>query len=90
MPFLLAPCWKKPFSVQLSGVQVRPESQISTGALCSALVVTCGGRNKLKFISVPVTFDWCESFKSLPPKLAMVALVVTDMLSESCCLGMLW
>lgn len=25
MPFLLAPCWKKPFSEQFSAVQVRPE-----------------------------------------------------------------
>ncbi len=25
IPFLLAPCWKKPFSEQLSAVQVRPE-----------------------------------------------------------------
>jgi len=53
-----------------------------TGALCRAFVVTCGGRNKLKFISVPVTLDWWESFKSLPPKLAIVAFVVTDMMRD--------
>ena len=33
MPFLLAPCWKNPFSEQLSGVQVSPDSHINTGAL---------------------------------------------------------
>jgi len=53
---------------------------MSTGALCRELLVTCGGRNRLKFMSVPVTLDEWESFKSLPPKLAIVAFVVTDML----------
>lgn len=80
IPFWLAPCWKKPFSEQLSAVHVKPESHINTGALCNAFVVTCGGRYRLKFISVPVTFDWCASFSSLPPKEAIVAFVVIDMI----------
>lgn len=33
----------------------------------------------MKFISVPVVFDWWASLRSLPPKLAIVAFVVTDM-----------
>lgn len=58
---------------------------MSTGALCSGFVVTCGGRYKLKFISVPVTFDWWASFNSLPPKEAILAFVVTDMVDNCCC-----
>lgn len=34
------------------------------------------GRYRLSFIGVPVLEDLCSSFRSLPPKLAMEALVV--------------
>lgn len=36
----------------------------------------------MNFISVPTVFDWWANFSSLPPKLAMVALVVTDMIED--------
>ena len=44
IPFWLAPCWKKPFSAQLSGVHVRPERKKSTGTLWRGLRIACGGR----------------------------------------------
>lgn len=34
------------------------------------------GRYRLSFIGVPVLEDLCSSFRSLPPKDAIVALVV--------------
>lgn len=53
MPCLLAPCWKKPFSEQLSGVQVKPESQMKSGTLLCEFTAW-GGRYRLKAISQPV------------------------------------
>jgi len=52
---------------------------MSTGALCWSFRTACGGKYRLKFISVPVTLDWWDNLRSLPPKEAMVAFVVTDM-----------
>ena len=48
------------------------------GTLCSGLVVAWGGMYRLKFISHLVVDALWASLKSLPPKLAIVALVVTD------------
>lgn len=75
MPCLLAPCWKKPFSAQLSPVQVSPDSHTSIGTLLDS---DCFGRKRLNFISQPVVDALWASLRSLPPKQAMVAVVLTD------------
>lgn len=78
MPRLLAPCWKNPFSEQLSGVHVRPDKYISSGTLQIGFKVAWGGRYKLKAISQPTVEALWDSFNSFPLKQAIVALVVTD------------
>ena len=39
------------------------------------------GRKRLNFISQPTVDDSWASFRSLPPKQAMVAVVLTDMMA---------
>lgn len=75
MPRLLAACWKKPFSEQLSPVHVRPDSQMSRGTFDLS---DEGGRYRLNFISHPVVEASWASLRSFPPKEAMVAVVLTD------------
>lgn len=48
----------------------------------------CGGRKRLKFISHLVEVAAWLSLRSLPPKEAIVALVVTDILSLSIVCGL--
>jgi hypothetical protein len=74
MPFSLAPCWKKPFSEQLSPVHVNPDRKNKTGTFAPDFRA-CGGRNILRAMSVVVLDDLCFSFRSLPPKEAIVAVV---------------
>ena len=75
----LPQCWKKPFSAQLSPVQVSPDSHISMGTLLDS---ACLGRKRLNFISQPVVDALWASLRSFPPKQAMVAVVLTDIVSS--------
>ena len=56
---------------------------MSSGTLCRGLVVSCGGRKRLKAISQLVEEALWAHFRSLPPKEAMVALVVTAMIPSA-------
>lgn len=77
MPFWLAACWKNPFSAPLSPVHVKPARYISNGTLLRVLMSVCGGRKRLKAISQLVVEALWVHLRSLPPKDAMVAFVVT-------------
>ena len=56
-----------------------------SGTLCKVFVVDCGGRYKLKAISQLVVEALWASLRSLPPKEAIVALVVTGIFRA--CIG---
>lgn len=47
------------------------------------LLEALGGTKRLKFISQLVVLAWCASLSSLPPQLAIVALVVTDIVDSA-------
>lgn len=53
---------------------------MSRGTLCRGFSVACGGRYKLKPISQLVVEALWVNLSSFPPKLAIVAFVVTDMI----------
>lgn len=76
IPCLLAACWKKPFSAQLSPVHVKPAKYIKRGKLESSWV--WDGMKRLKFISHFVVEALCANLRSLPPKQAMELLVCKD------------
>lgn len=51
---------------------------MSTGTF---LVLEAAGRKRLTSMGVLVEVDWWDSFRSVPPKVAMVALVSNDMVA---------
>ena len=78
IPCLLAACWKKPFSAQLSPVHVKPAKYIKRGKLEGRWDWVWAGMKRLKFISHFVVEALCASLRSLPPKQAMELLVCKD------------
>lgn len=79
IPCLLAACWKKPFSAQLSPVHVKPAKYIKRGKLEDGRWDWIwAGMKRLKFISHFVVEELCANLRSLPPKEAMEPLVCRD------------
>lgn len=79
IPCLLAACWKKPFSAQLSPVHVKPAKYIKRGKLEDERQDwVLAGMKRLKFISHFVVEASCANLRSLPPKEAMELLVCRD------------
>lgn len=85
IPCLLAACWKKPFSAQLSPVHVKPAKYIKRGKLEDGRWDWIwAGMKRLKFISHFVVEELCANLRSLPPKEAMEPLVCRDIDTVMC------
>lgn len=60
---------------------MRPERKIRRGARGAGVVVGVGGRKRLRDMGVVVVGEVWVSFRRVPPKVLMVALVVKAMVA---------